>query len=59
MQILQASNTKSPKWQRKKINTEFDILFPTTTTIHTNFLVKVESNWDQISQIPGSWDIYI
>jgi hypothetical protein len=58
MQILQASNTKSPKWQRKKINIEFDILFPTTTTIHTNFLAKVESNWDQISQIPGSSDIY-
>jgi hypothetical protein len=35
-------------------------LFPTTTTtIHTNFLAKVESNCDQISKIPGSWDIYI
>jgi hypothetical protein len=46
---------------KKKINTEFDILFPTTTTtsIHTNFLARVESNWDQISQIPGSWGIFV
>jgi hypothetical protein len=58
--LSRATNTKSPKWQRQIINAKFDILFPTTTTtIHTNFLAKVESNCDQISKIPGSWDIYI